>query len=270
MSNIENEIKKYLDTINQNYSKFLSCYNLFMINIKSRAPNILWEEKAKNNLVIINKYNSVFATLDLILDLAIFELAKIFEKQNPKYKNKTISLITLLDFLDKNRITINKNIKLKFDEKCQNLQQNQLHFLSIEEIINEEWWVKLLNNCFFNQINEKIIEIENKTTHLKKSRDNRWHNLNTLKPAKFTYNDLDKINESFLEIFNLINSCLWNWIYDYSYYSKDTDEHFTLLIEDLLKFHKIRSLFYNNYLNKLWKTDHDILVEIKKILEITF
>jgi len=57
----------------------------------------------------------VFLTLDLMLDLAIFELTKIFEKQNPKFKNKTISLITFLEFLEINKNNLSNNIKTDND-----------------------------------------------------------------------------------------------------------------------------------------------------------
>lgn len=276
MADIENEIKKYLDTIWQNYSKFLLCYNLFQLSAKSRAPNVIWLEQADKNIKIINKYNSIFIWLEQLKNLAIIELHKIFEKQNKRYNN-TISLITFIDFLKENKNEINICIKGKFDNHCNKLKESQLNFLSVEEIKTEEWWQKELDDEFFIIIKQKILIIEHKFEHLKEIRHSIWHNIDKdkkkikkLKVSNFTDEDIDNFKEIFFEIFNIINSYLWNWVYDYNFFYKETERDYNLLLRNLKEFYEIRSLFFDNYLNKQWKTDEDIMKEIKSILKIDF
>lgn len=261
----ENYLKDNLETLNKNYLKFLLCYNLYIENNNLRNKDLLWEEGAQKNLDIMNKYKSFFWFFDFwTLDLAIIELNKICSQWDD------INIYKIIKYIFQHRKTINKLKKEKILQKCYELQKTTFKNFSIEEIIEIEWWITEIKDDFEKILDKKIENIENKLNDLLYSRHNRAHNLKQLKKTNLKFIDIDKIQKLFEEVFNIIHNNLSNWIYDFSYFKKDIKKDFDLLFKNLSDFYKIRSLFFDNYLKKLWKTDKDIYNEIKQILKIDF
>lgn len=276
---MEKILEKYLEAINKNYIKFLLCFRLFELNNKFRDPNASWAEMAEENLLVMNWYNSIFQVLDFwMLDLAIFEMQKIFEKNKPKKKNTpkkqqswVFSLITLIDFLKEHQEEVNTYLEKKFNQTYEEYSRDyKSDYFPIETIEEFKWWIKLLNTPFFDYTKAKLKEFEDKITNLKNARDNRGHNLEELKLVNLKYQDLEDLKKLFEDLFNYINSYITGWIYDFMYVEKYTQDDFKLLVLNLSKFKKIRSIFYDNYLEKQNKSDLDILMEIKGILKIDF
>jgi hypothetical protein len=261
----KNYLKNNLEILNKNYLKFLLCYNLYIENNNLRNKDLLWEEKAKNNLDLMNKYKSFFWFFDFwTLDLAIIELNKIFSQWDD------INIYKIIKYIFQHRKAINKLKKEKFLDKCYELQKTTFKNFSIEEIIEIEWWIKEIKDDFEKVLDKKIKNIENKLEDLLNSRHNRSHNLKKLKKTNLKFIDIDEIQKLFEEVFNIIHNNLSNWVYDFSYFKDNTKKDFNLLFKNLSDFYKIRSLFFDNYLKKLWKTDEDIYNEIKQILKIDF
>lgn len=261
----ENYLKNNLEILNKNYLKFLLSYNLYIENNNLRNKDLLWEEKAQNNLDLMNKYKSFFWFFDFwTLDLAIIELNKIFSQWDD------INIYKIIKYIFQHRKIINKLKKRKYLDKCNELQKTTFKDFSLDKIIEIEWWIAEINDDFQKVLDLKIKNIENKLKDLLNSRHNRAHNLKQLKQTNLKFIDIDAIQKLFEEVFNIINNNLSNWIYDFWDFIKYTKEDFNLLVKNLSDFYEIRSLFFDNYLQNLWKTDDDIYTEIKQILKIDF
>lgn len=213
----------------------------------------------------MNKYKSLFWFFDFwTLDLAIIELNKIFNQWDD------INIYQVIKYIYQHRKPINKLNKERFLKKCYELQKTTFKNFSIEEIIEIEEWINEIKDDFKEILDKKIKNIEDKLKDLLYSRHNRAHNLKQLKKTNLKFIDIDEIQKLFEEVFNIIHYNLSNWVYDFSYFKDWVQEDFDLLFKNLSDFYQIRSLFFDNYLNNLWKTNKDIYDEIKQILKIDF
>ncbi len=230
-------LEDYLKRLNENYCIFLLHYNIYREFLLSTQ---FWEnqtqEIAAANVAVMNKYVSVFNALDWLTDLSIGELHKIFDKSKPG-TDPAISIHLLVAYIKEYQEEINKYSKQKITEE------------------------------FLDDCDKKIGTISNKLTHLWRSRNNRFHNLQNPKEVRLTFKDIEDISKVVDELFNLIDSTIrWNsWSFDF--FHDEPKRDFELLIGDLKKLKNISMAVLNG---SRVKTDTELLKEIKGILHFDY
>lgn len=234
----KNSLEKYLNVINQSYINFLSYYNLY------RAFQIstqYWEHQTENNanlnIDILDKYASIFGTFNWFLDLSISQLYKIFDRSE-RNAIPAISIYLLIDYIREFRIEI-----------------------------NTVFWKEIITKEFLIDCDKMVATVYNKLIELKRSRDNRLHNLQIPKSEKLKFTDIEDISKIVDKLFNLIDSTirLNSWSFDFLHDEPKRD--FVLLIKDLKNFKAIQFAIMNN---SRIKSDNETLQEIKEILELNY
>ena len=259
-------ITRCIQKINSNYIKFLVCIKIYQKNIEYRNIDLLWKESASENLEIMNKYKNIFSIFDFwMLDLSIIELYKFFEN-----RNDIINIYSIINYIYEHRNKINRNKKEKFENKCISVKKWLPDYYSLETVKEIQWYPTFIEENFKIEADKKIENIKELLRNLKWLRHNKSHNLKKIKNVEFNLDDFDKIQKTFEELFNFINLHFENWTYDYSLLSIWVEQDYDLLFQNLSQFHKIRSLFFDNFWKTEWESGKIIYKEIKDILSIDF
>ena len=192
-------LKSYLDKVNNNFVKAISFFVIHNEFKKNTCIVEVWEEKAKDNLDVKNRYTYVlWQPIDLwMIDLAIIELYKIFEKRK-KDNDWKITIYRIINFIKSNRKKLNINNLDKINK--------------LETIINNA---------------------SDRIEKLKDLRDNRSHNLKDEKNENLTYDDFENLQKIFIKLYNLISYEISNTYHDYKFLTNNIKNDIENMFRDL-------------------------------------
>lgn len=228
-------LNQYLQVISDNYCRFLLFYNLYHEFLLLTST---WEHQnareAEMNVVAANKYRSVFNWIQWLINLAIIELHKLFDKSKSWSWVSTVNLHFIVDYIDSNK----------------------------DEINNKEITANFILNC-----KKKIDKLSTRLKNLWNSRNNRSHNLKIQKPVTLSFKDIEILSLSVDDLFNYIDTVLRSNSWSFSHFNDEPKRDMDMLINDLTKLREVGFLIMNNS----WKkSDTEILKEIKAVLHLDY